>query len=137
MLEPKKRKYRKEFRGTIKGKATSGYTLEFGEFGIKSLGKARLTSRQIEAARKVVSNYTKRQAKLWIRLFPDKPVTKKPAGAKMGGGKGDIDSYVAVVRPGRIIFEVGGVDKEIAKEALRRASAKLPFKVKFVEKGII
>jgi len=137
MLEPKKRKYRKEFRGKVKDKATSGYTLEFGEYGIKALEKARLNSRQIEAARKVISNFTKRQAKLWIRLFPDKPVTSKPSGAGMGGGKGEIAGYIARVSPGKIIFEVGGVEKDIAKEALRRAGAKLPFKCRFVEKGII
>jgi large subunit ribosomal protein L16 len=135
MLEPKKQKYRKHFRGTIRGKATSGYSLEFGEYGLKSLEKARLTSRQIEAARKVVSHHTKRQAKLWIRLFPDKPVTKKPPGAKMGGGKGDPYGYVAIVKPGRIVFEIGGIEREIAKEALRKAGAKFPFKSKFVEKN--
>jgi len=134
MLQPKKQKYRKQFRGRMKGKAGKGCSLEFGEFGLKSLGRAWLTSRQIEAARKVIVHFTKRAVKLWIRVFPDKPVTKKPAGAKMGGGKGDIEGYVAVVRPGRIIFELGGVKEEIAREAVRRASAKLPFKARFVKK---
>jgi len=135
MLQPKKQKYRKQFRGKMRGKATSGYMLAFGEYGLKSLGRGWLDSRQIESARKSITNFTKRQAKLWIRVFPDKPVTSKPSGAQMGGGKGEIEKYVTVVKPGRIIFELGGIEREIAKEAIRRAGAKLPFKTKFIEQN--
>lgn len=134
MLQPKKQKYRKHFRGSMKGIRTSGSQLEFGEYGLKSQGRSWLTSRQIEAARKAVSHYTKRAGKLWIRVFPDKTFTKKAAGSRMGGGKGDVEGYVAVIRPGRIIFELAGVEEEIAFNALKRAGAKLPFKTKFVKK---
>lgn len=116
----------------MKGVAHRGSTLGFGEYGIKSLGRAWLTARQIEAARRAITHYTKRAGKVWIRVFPDKPVTKKASGSPMGKGKGDIDHYVAVVKPGRIIFELTGVDREIATEAMKRASAKLPFKTKFI-----
>ena len=132
MLQPKKQKYRKHFRGTIKGKAVAGSKLTFGEFGLKSLGGGWLTAKQIEAARKAITHHTKRAAKLWIRVFPDKPFTKKGAGVRMGSGKGDIEGYVAVIRPGRIIFELAGVEQDIAKEAVRKAAAKLPFKAKFI-----
>lgn len=134
VLQPKKQKYRKQFRGKMKGKASRGASLSFGEFGLKAIGRGWLTAQQIEAARRAITHYTKRQAKVWIRVFPDKPVTAKSAGVGMGGGKGDIDKYVAVVIPGRILFEVDGVDQEIAQEALRRASHKLPFISKFVQK---
>lgn len=134
MLQPKKRKYRKDFRGKRRGVATRGNQISFGEFGIKALGTGWLTSRQIEAARKKISATTKRNGKMWIRVFPDKPITKKGAGAKMGSGKGDIDSYVAVIKPGRVIFEVAGVPKEVAAEALRKAMHKLPMKTTFVAK---
>lgn len=135
MLQPKRRKYRKEFRGGREGLAIRGSQVDFGEFGIKSLEAAWLTSRQIEAARKTISHATKRMGKMWIRVFPDKPITKKAAGAKMGSGKGDIEEYVAVIKPGRIIFELSGVSHEIATEAFRKASHKLPFRTKFVEKN--
>ena len=118
----------------MKGKANIGFTLEFGEFGLKSLDRGWLSSRQIEAARKTISHHTKRMAKLWIRVFPDKAVSKKASGAKMGGGKGDVDHYVVVIKPGRIIFELAGVEEVLAKEAIKRASAKLPFKTKFIKK---
>jgi len=134
MLEPKKQKYRKKFRGSMKGVSNRGYQLEFGEYGLKSLGRKWLTSRQIEAARKAITHFTKREAKLWIRVFPDKSYTKKPAGAPMGGGKGEVEGYVVVIKPGRIIFELAGVEEEIALGALKRAAAKLPFKTKFVKK---
>jgi large subunit ribosomal protein L16 len=134
MLEPKKAKYRKQFRGRMKGKSVRGSTLAFGDYGLKNLGRGWLTARQIEAARKAITHQTKRQGKIWIRVFPDKPVTKKPAGVRMGSGKGAVDHHVAVVTPGRIIFELAGVDEEIAKEAIRRAGAKLPFKTKFIKK---
>ena len=132
MLQPKKTKYRKQFRGKMRGKSIAGSRLNFGEFGLKSLGRGWLTSAQIEAARRAITNYTKRKAKVWIRVFPDKPVTKKAPGAPMGGGKGDIDRWVAVVKPGRILIEIGGVPEEIGKEALKTATYKLPFKVKII-----
>jgi len=135
MLQPKKQKYRKSFRGRMKGKSSKGVSLDFGEFGLKAIGRGWLTAQQIEAARKAITHYTKRQAKVWIRIFPDKPVTAKAAGAGMGGGKGDIDKYVFVVTPGRILFEISGVEKEIAKEAMRLANHKLPFRTRFISKG--
>lgn len=134
MLQPKKRKYRKDFRGRRAGIATRGNQLSFGEFGIKSLGVGWLTSRQIEAARKKIAATTKRSGKMWIRVFPHKPITKKGAGAKMGSGKGDIETYVAVVKPGMVLFEVTGVAKDIAYDALRKAMHKLPMKTTFVER---
>lgn len=134
MLEPRKEKYRKQFRGRMKGKSVRGSTLTFGDYGLKSLGRGWLTARQIEAARKAITHQTKRQGKVWIRVFPDKPVTKKPAGVRMGSGKGAVDHHVAVVTPGRIIFELAGVDEAIASEAIKRAGAKIPFKTKFVKK---
>jgi large subunit ribosomal protein L16 len=135
MMQPKRRKYRKEFRGTRTGKATRGAAVNFGEFGIKALSPAWLTARQIEAARKTIAHETKRAGKLWIRVFPTKPITHKPAGVKMGGGKGDIEEYVAVIRPGNIIFELGGLTLDAAKEAFRKAGHKLPFRTQFVERG--
>ncbi len=134
MLQPKKRKYRKDFRGRMKGKATRGATLAFGEYGIKALGRSWLSARQIEAARRAITHTLKRDGKVWIRVFPDKPVTARPAGQRMGGGKGDIDRYVCVVIPGRILFEVAGVDKELAMEAFKRAAAKLPFRTKVISR---
>jgi large subunit ribosomal protein L16 len=135
MLQPKKRKYRKDFRGRRQGKAARGNSIDFGDFGIKSLEDSWLTARQIEAARKTITHHTKRVGKLWIRVFPDKPITKKAAGSKMGSGKGDIEEYVCVIKPGRVIFEISGVDKSIALEAFRKAGHKLPFKVKFMERN--
>ena len=137
MLQPKKSKYRKSFRGRRKGIATRGSTLAFGEYGIKSLGRAWLSAAQIEAGRRAITNSLNRKCKVWIRVFPDKAVTARPAGQRMGGGKGDIDRYVAVVKPGRIIFEIAGVDNEQVVEAFSRASDKLPFKTKVVKKGDI
>lgn len=134
MLQPKKRKYRKDFRGRMKGKATRGATLAFGEYGIKALGRSWLSARQIEAARRAITHTLKRDGKVWVRVFPDKPVTSRPAGQRMGGGKGDIDRYVCVVIPGRILFEVAGVEKELAMEAFKRAAAKLPFKTKVISR---
>lgn len=134
MLQPKKQKYRKHFRGKMKGKAQKGNQLAFGEFGLKATGRGWLSSRQIEAARKAIVHHTKRSGKLWIRVFPDKSYTSKPSGARMGGGKGEIEGYVAVVKPGRVMFELGGVEKEVAQEAMRLASHKLPFKCRFVSK---
>lgn len=135
MLQPKKRKYRKEFRGKRRGKAQRGNSVDFGEFGLKALGVAWLSSRQIEAARKTITHHTKRTGKMWIRVFPHKPITKKGAGAKMGSGKGDIEEYVSVVKPGAVVFELSGVTQETAKEAFRKAGHKLPFKTLFVTRG--
>lgn len=132
MLQPKKSKYRKQFRGRMKGASSRGSTLVFGDFGLKSLGRAWLTANQIEAGRRAISHCTKRAGKVWIRVFADKPVTAKASGAKMGSGKGDIDKYVAVVTPGRILFELSGVPEEIAQEAMKRAGSKLPFRTKFI-----
>lgn len=136
MLQPKKRKYRKDFRGKRRGKAGRGNSVDFGEFGIKSQDTGWLTARQIEAARKTISHHTKRLGKLWIRVFPDKPVTKKAAGSKMGSGKGDIEEYVCVVKPGKVIFEISGVPEGVAREAFRKAGHKLPFRTTFVDRGL-
>lgn len=133
MLEPKRAKYRKQFRGKMRGKSIRGSNLAFGDYGLKSLGCGWLTARQIEAARKAIAHRTKREGKIWTRVFPHKPITKKPAG-RMGSGKGEIDQYVAVVTPGRIIFELAGVNEKTAIEAIKLASDKIPFKTKFVKK---
>ena len=132
MLQPKRTKFRKMQKGRMKGLATRGAELSFGSFGIKSLEATWITSRQIEAARIAVTRFMKREGQVWIRIFPDKPVTKKPADVRMGKGKGAPEYWVAVVRPGRIIFEAEGVPMEIAKEALRLAAQKLPIQTKFV-----
>lgn len=134
LLMPARTKYRKQFRGRRKGVATRGARISFGSFGLQALESGWITSRQIESARKVITHTTKRAGKMWVRIFPDKPVSKKPAEVKMGSGKGDVDHYVAVVKPGRILFEVGGVPEELAFEALKLAGYKLPIDVKFVSK---
>lgn len=134
MLQPKKRKYRKEFRGQTKGQATNGALVAFGEYGLKCLGRGWLTARQIEAARKAIAHHTKRQGKMWIRVFPDKPITAKAAGMGMGSGKGDIKEYVSPIIPGKIIFEIAGVSLEIARASLRLAAQKLPFRTRFVNR---
>ena len=134
MLQPKKRKYRKTFRGSRKGKAVKGSTVAFGEYGLKALSTGWVSSREIEAARKKITYATKRAGKYWVRVFPHKPVTKKPVGVKMGSGKGDIDQYVAVVKPGMILFEIGGVTEDVAKAALTKAGHKLSIKHKMVSK---
>jgi len=134
MLQPRKTKYRKQMRNVMKGDATRGTTIAFGDFGILTEEEAWITDRQIEAARRAMSNFTKRTGRIFIRIFPDKPVSKKPAEVRMGGGKGDTAEWVAPVRPGRILFEISGVTQEIAKEALRLASHKLPVKTKFIVK---
>lgn len=132
MLQPKRTKFRKMQKGRMKGLATRGAELSFGSFGIKSLEATWITSRQIEAARIAVTRFMKREGQVWIRIFPDKPVTKKPAEVRMGKGKGAPEYWVAVVRPGRILFEAEGVPMEVAKEALRLAAQKLPVQTKFV-----
>lgn len=132
MLMPKRVKYRKKQRGKMKGNAQSGNYLAFGKYGLKALESGWITSRQIEATRVAITRHVKRGGKVWIRIFPDKPVTKKPAETRMGKGKGSPEYWVAVVRPGRIMFELEGVDFDMAKEAMRLASHKLPIKTKFV-----
>jgi large subunit ribosomal protein L16 len=130
MLMPKRTKYRKQMRGRMKGKAYRGSTISFGDFALVALEPAWVTSRQIEAARRAITNYLKRGGKVWIRIFPDKVITKKPAEVRMGSGKGNPEEWVAVIKPGRIIYEVAGVDEERASEALRRAAMKMPMKCK-------
>jgi len=132
MLQPKRTKFRKQFKGKMKGNAQRGTSVDFGSFGLKSLEEGWLTSRQIEAARIAVTRYMKREGKVWIRIFPDKPVTSKPLEVRMGKGKGAPSHWVAVVRPGRILFEADGVSLEVAKEAMRLAAQKLPLKTKLV-----
>ena len=132
MLQPKKTKYRKSQKGKMKGNAQRGTALNFGSYGIKSLDECFVTARQIEAARIAATRYMKREGQLWIRIFPDKPITKKPAEVRMGKGKGAPEHFVAIVKPGRVMFEVDGVSFEVAQEALRLASQKLPIKTKFV-----
>jgi len=130
MLMPKRTKYRKQMRGRMQGKAYRGSDISFGEIGLQSTEPAWITSRQIEASRRAITNYLKRGGKVWIRVFPDKPVTKKPAEVRMGSGKGSTEYWVAVIRPGRVLFEIGGVSQERAEEALRRAAMKMPMKCK-------
>jgi len=132
MLQPKKQKYRKQQKGKMKGNAQRGNQLAFGSFGIKTLQEGWITSRQIEAARQAVTRYMKREGQIWIRIFPDKPVTKKPAEVRMGKGKGAPEYYVARVTPGRIMFETDGVPLDVAREALRLAAQKLPVTTKFI-----
>ncbi len=132
MLQPKKTKYRKQQKGRMKGNAQRGAQLAFGSYGIKTMEQAWITGRQIEAARQAVTRYMKRQGQIWIRIFPDKPVTKKPAEVRMGKGKGAPEYFVARITPGRILFEAEGVPLEVAKEAMRLAAQKLPVKTKFV-----
>ena len=132
MLQPKRTKFRKQQKGRMKGLSQRGHQLSNGTFGIKSLESEFLTSRQIEAARIAATRYMKREGSLWIKIFPDKPITKKPLEVRMGKGKGAVEYWVAVVKPGRMLFEIGGVSLEIAKEALRLAAQKLPVKTKFI-----
>jgi len=134
MLMPKRMKYRKQMRGRMKGRATQGNTVAFGEYGLQALEPVWLTARQIEAARRTMVRYTKRRGKVWIRVFPDKPFTKKAAETRMGKGKGSVEYYVCVVKPGRILFEMGGIPEEDAFEALRLAAFKLPIKTKLVKR---
>jgi large subunit ribosomal protein L16 len=134
MLAPKKQKYRKQMRGKMKGRSSSGLTLSFGNYGITTQDMGWISSRQIEAARRAISHYTQRGGRVWIRIFPDKPISKKPPEVRMGGGKGDFHEFVAPVKPGRMLFEMSGVSRETAVEALRLASHKLPVKTKIVIK---
>ena len=132
MLMPKRVKYRKHHRGRMKGMARRGNKVSFGEYGLQALEPCWMTSRQIEAARRAIVRHVRRSGKLWIRVFPDKPVTKRPAETRMGKGKGDVDHWVAVVKPGRMIFEISGVSEESARSAMRLASHKLPIQTRFV-----
>ena len=134
MLMPKRIKHRKVMRGRMKGAASRGTTVVFGEYGIQALEPAWINSRQIEASRRAITNAIRRGGKVWIRIFPDKPVTQKPAETRMGSGKGNPEFWVAVVKPGRVMFELGGVNATLAREAMERAIQKLPIRAKFVER---
>jgi len=132
MLMPKRVKYRKAHRGRMKGRATRGNSVDFGEFGLQALEPCWMTSRQIEAARRAIVHYLKRGGKVWIRIFPDKPYTHKPAETRMGGGKGNVEYYVAVIKPGRVLFEIGGISEEEARAAMHLAATKLPIKTQLI-----
>ena len=134
MLMPKRVKYRKQMRGRMKGRASRGAEISFGEYGLQALEPCWMTSRQIEAARRAIVRYVRRGGKVWIRIFPDKPVTAKPAETRMGSGKGSVDHWVAVIKPGRVLFEIAGVPEEDAKEAMRLAAHKLPIKTQFARR---
>ena len=136
-LLPSRTKYRKQHKGRVKGIAQRGNTLAFGDFGIQSLERGAMTAQQIEAARVAVTRYLKRKGKVWIRVFPQKPITKKPLEVRMGKGKGSVDHWVAVIKPGTMLFEVGGVSETIAREGMRLADGKLPFKCRFVVRETI
>ena len=136
MMQPKKTKFRKAHKGRIHGVATSGATLSFGQFGLKATATGQLTSRQIEAARRSISRYVKRGGKLWIRVFPDKPITKKPIEVRMGAGKGNVEYWVAPIQPGRMLYEIEGIPEETAREAFRLAAAKLSVKTTFVVRTV-
>lgn len=136
MLQPKRTQYRKQQKGKNRGLAQRGNKVSFGEFGLKATGRGRLTSRQIEAARRTITRYVKRGGKLWIRVFPDKPITKKPLEVRMGKGKGNVEYWVALVQPGKVLYEIEGVSEEIAREAFRLASAKLCVSTTFVNRSV-
>lgn len=134
MLQPSRRKYRKEQKGRNTGIATRGAKVSFGEFGLKAVGRGRLTSRQIESARRAMTRHIKRGGRIWIRIFPDKPISKKPAEVRMGNGKGNPEYWVAEIQPGKVLYEMDGVDEALAREAFRLAAAKLPFETVFVQR---
>ncbi|AFW94043.1 50S ribosomal protein L16 [Dolichospermum sp. UHCC 0684] len=135
MLSPRRTKFRKQQRGRMEGLASRGSTLNFGDFGLQAQEPSWITSRQIEASRRAMTRYIRRGGKIWIRIFPDKPITMRPAETRMGSGKGNPEFWVAVVKPGRIMFEIGGVTEEIAREAMRLADSKLPIKTKFITRS--
>lgn len=137
MLQPKRTKFRKQFKGRNRGIATRGSKVSFGDFGLKTVDRGRLTARQIEAARRTITRYVKRGGKLWIRVFPDKPITKKPLEVRQGKGKGPVEYWVAVVQPGKVLFEIEGVEEEIAREAFKLAAAKLPLGTTFATRVIM
>ena len=136
MFQPKRTKYRKQQKGKLRGFATSGARVSFGEYGLKAITRGRITARQIEAARRAMTRHIKRGGKVWIRIFPDVPITKKPVEVRMGKGKGSPEYYACRVKPGRIIFEIDGVTEEVAREALYKASAKLPIKTKTIKRFV-
>lgn len=136
MLSPKRTKFRKQHRGRMRGMAQRGNTVQFGDFALQAIEPSWITARQIEAARRAMTRYIKRGGKIWIRIFPDKPITMRPAETRMGSGKGNPEFWVAVVKPGRIMFEMDGVEEEIAREAMRLAAQKLPIKTKFVTRNV-
>ena len=137
MLQPKKSKFRKQMKGRNRGIASVGNKVSFGEFGLKAATRGRITARQIEAARRAITREVKRGAKVWIRIFPDKPITRKPLEVRMGGGKGNVEYYVALVQPGKMLYEIEGVPEEIAREAFRLGAAKLPVRTTFVGRTLL
>jgi large subunit ribosomal protein L16 len=137
MLQPKRTKFRKQMKGRNRGLAQRGSTVSFGQFGLKAVGRGRITARQIEAARRALTRHIKRGGKVWIRVFPDKPITQKPLQVRQGGGKGNVEYWVAQIQPGRMLFEIEGVSRELAIEAFDLAKAKLPFKVAFAERKVM
>ncbi|MGB4468394.1 MAG: 50S ribosomal protein L16 [Azovibrio sp.] len=137
MLQPNRRKYRKEHKGRNEGLATRGAKVSFGEWGLKAIGRGRLTARQIEAARRAMTRHIKRGGRIWIRVFPDKPVSKKPAEVRMGNGKGNPEYWVAEIQPGKVLYEMDGVSEELAREAFRLAAAKIPFATTFVTRHVV
>ena len=137
MLQPKRTKYRKQMKGKNRGLASQGNKVSFGEYGLKATDRGRITARQIEAARKAMTRHIRRGGKIWIRIFPDKPITKKPLEVRQGKGKGNVEYWVAQIQPGRILYEMSGVDENLAKQALKLAGAKLPVDTKFVTRKII
>jgi len=137
MLQPKRTKYRKQHKGRNRGLAVSGSSVSFGEFGLKALDRGRLSARQIESARRAMTRHVKRGGKVWIRVFPDKPITQKPLEVRMGNGKGNVEYWVAQIQPGRMLYEMEGVTEEVAREAFKLAAAKLPLKTIFVTRTVI
>ena len=137
MLQPKRTKFRKMMKGSNRGLAQTGNTVSFGEFGLKSIDRGRMTARQIEAARRAMTRHVKRQGKIWIRVFPDKPITKKPLEVRMGKGKGSVEYWVAQIKPGKVLYEMEGVPESLAREAFALAAAKLPFKTTFVTRTVM
>lgn len=137
MMQPKRTKFRKQQKGRNRGLAQNGNSVAFGEFGLKAVGRGRITARQIEAARRAMTRYVKRTGKIWIRIFPDKPISKKPIEVRMGKGKGNVEYWVAQIQPGKVLYEMEGVNEEIAREAFRLAAAKLPIKTVFVNRTIM
>ena len=136
MLQPKRRKYRKEFKGRNTGVATRGLTVAFGDFGLKATDRGRLTARQIEAGRRAITRHVKRGGRIWIRVFPDKPISKKPAEVRMGNGKGGVEFYVAEIQPGKVLYEITGVSEELVREAFALAAAKMPVRTVFVSRTV-
>ena len=137
MLQPKRTKFRKQHKGRNRGLAIRGSTVSFGEYGLKAIGRGRLTARQIEAARRAMTRHVKRGGKIWIRVFPDKPISKKPLEVRQGKGKGNVEYWVALVQPGRVLYEMEGVTEQVAREAFQRAAAKLPMKTVFVTRQVL